>query len=76
MSIFKPFKAARPTADKVKAVACRPYDVLNAAEAKEEASGNPDSFYHVIKPEIDFPADHNPYDESVYKKGKENYDFA
>lgn len=75
MSIFKPFKAARPTADKVKAVACRPYDVLNAAEAKEEASGNPDSFYHIIKPEIDFPADHNPYDESVYKKGKENYDL-
>ena len=73
MSIFKPFKAARPAADKVKAVACRPYDVLNAAEAKEEAFGNPDSFYHVIKPEIDFPEDQNPYDESVYKKGKENY---
>jgi uncharacterized protein (DUF1015 family) len=74
MSIFKPFKAARPASDKVKLVACRPYDVLSASEAKEEAFGNPDSFYHVIKPEIDFPEDHNPYDESVYKKGKGNYD--
>jgi uncharacterized protein (DUF1015 family) len=74
MSIFKPFKAARPASDKVKLVACRPYDVLSASEAKEEAFGNPDSFYHVIKPEIDFPEDHNPYDESVYKKGKVNYD--
>ena len=41
---------------------------------KKKHLGNPDSFYHVIKPEIDFPEDHNPYDESVYKKGKGNYD--
>jgi len=75
MSIFKPFKAVRPAVDKVKAVACRPYDVLNADEAKEESAGNPASFYHVIKPEIDFPSDHDPYDESIYKKGKENYDL-
>ncbi len=75
MSIFKPFKAVRPASGKVKAVACRPYDVLNTSEAKEEAFDNPDSFYHVIKPEIDFPEDHNPYDESVYKKGKGNYDL-
>ena len=36
MSIFKPFKAVRPVADKVKEVACRPYDVLNANEARDE----------------------------------------
>jgi uncharacterized protein (DUF1015 family) len=41
MSILKPFKAVRPTADKVKDVACRPYDVLNAEEAKAEAADNP-----------------------------------
>ncbi|HAW21298.1 MAG TPA: DUF1015 domain-containing protein [Flavobacteriales bacterium] len=74
MSIFKPFKATRPQVDKVKNVACRPYDVLNRSEAKADSAGNPDSFYHVIKPEIDFDDAHNPYDESVYKKGRENYE--
>lgn len=73
MSILKPFRAVRPTADNVEAVACRPYDVLNAKEALAESEGNPVSFYHVIKPEINFPSDHNVYDESVYKKGRENY---
>lgn len=75
MSIVKPFKAVRPVADKVKDVACRPYDVLSAAEAKAEAAGNPVSFYHVIKPEINFPDDFDHYDEAVYKKGRENYEI-
>jgi len=74
MSVLKPFRAYRPTKAEVKQVACRPYDVLNAAEAKAESAGNPNSFYRVIKPEIDFPADHNPYDSSIYEKGKENFD--
>ena len=33
-----------------------PYDVLNSEEAREEAKGNEKSLYHIIKPEIDFPA--------------------
>lgn len=73
MSIVKPFRAVRPTVAKVADVVCRPYDVLNTAEAKEEAAGNPVSFYHVIKPEIDFPDDFDHYDEAIYKKGRENY---
>lgn len=75
MSIVKPFKAVRPAADRVKDVACRPYDVLDAAEAKAEAEGNAASFYHVIKPEINFPDDFDPYDEAIYKKGRENYEL-
>jgi len=75
MSILKPFKAVRPTADKVKDVACRPYDVLNTEEALAESAGNPVSFYHVIKPEINFPSDFDHYDEAVYKKGRENYEI-
>ena len=74
MPIFVPFKAYRPTPDKAKAVACRPYDVLNAKEAKLEAQGNPLSFYHVIKPEIDFDENHNPYAPEIYEKGKLNFD--
>ena len=75
MSVFKPFKAARPSKDKALDVVCRPYDVLDSAEAKAEAEGNAASFYHVIKPEINFPDDFDHYDEAVYKKGRENYEL-
>ena len=74
MSIFIPFKAYRPTKDKAKAVASRPYDVLNREEALVESEGNPLSFYHVIKPEIDFPQSHDHYAPEIYRKGKENFD--
>ncbi|MBK9014485.1 MAG: DUF1015 domain-containing protein [Saprospiraceae bacterium] len=74
MSTFIPFKAYRPTKDNAKAVASRPYDVLNREEALEECEGNPLSFYHVIKPEIDFPESHDHYAPEIYRKGKENFD--
>ncbi|GAB5538516.1 MAG: DUF1015 domain-containing protein [Salibacteraceae bacterium] len=73
MSVFKPFKAVRPQKAHVKNVACRPYDVLSASEAREEASGNEHSFYHVIKPEIDFDDDVDIYGAHIYEKGRENY---
>ena len=56
MAIIKPFKGIRPPKELVEQVASRPYDVLNSEEAREEAKGNEKSLYHIIKPEIDFPA--------------------
>jgi uncharacterized protein (DUF1015 family) len=44
--------------------------VLSSEEAFEEAKGNPYSFYHVIKSEIDLPADADHYSTSVYEKAK------
>jgi len=73
MAILKPFKGIRPVKDKVKQVASKPYDVLNEKEARAECAGNPFSFYHVIKPEIDFPDDFDHYSPEIYKKGKENF---
>lgn len=73
MSIFVPFKAYRPTQKSAKAVASKPYDVLNAKEARAESAGNPVSFYNVIKPEINFPDDFDHYAPEVYKKGKEKF---
>ena len=67
MSVFVPFKAYRPIQEKAKEVACRPYDVLNEKEARKECEGNPVSFYHVIKPEIDFPDDHDHYAPEIYQ---------
>ncbi len=74
MATLKPFKGIRPKTKYVKNVASRPYDVLNEKEARAEAEGNKHSFYHVIKPEIDFPDDFDHYSPEIYKKGKENFD--
>ena len=54
-------------------VASRPYDVLNSDEARAEAAGNPKSPYHIIKPEIDFPAGTDEHDERVYDRAVENF---
>ena len=72
MAIVRPFRAFRPAPKYAKQVASRPYDVLDSAEARKEAAGNPLSFLHVGKPEIDLPPEINSYDESVYKKGMKN----
>jgi uncharacterized protein (DUF1015 family) len=45
---------------------------LNSDEARQLATGNPDSFLHVIKPEIDLPPETDPYSEQVYATGAEN----
>lgn len=74
MAHLKPFKGIRPAnATQAADIASRPYDVLNRAEAKAEAEGNPLSFLHVIKPEIDLPDTLDEHDESVYEKGKDNF---
>ena len=73
MAIIKPFKGVRPPQDLVEQVASRPYDVLNSAEAREEAKGNEKSLYHIIKPEIDFPVGTDEHDECVYQKAAENF---
>jgi uncharacterized protein (DUF1015 family) len=72
VATIKPFKALRPQAQFAKQVASRPYDVLNSAEAKVEAQGNPYSFLHITKSEIDLPENTNPYSDDVYEKAKEN----
>jgi uncharacterized protein (DUF1015 family) len=72
VATVRPFKGFRPLPEYAARVAARPYDVLNSEEARAEASGNPLSFLHVGKPEIDLPPGTNLYDERVYQKGKEN----
>lgn len=72
MATIVPFKALRPQAQFARQVAAKPYDVLNTREAKEEAQGNPYSFLHITKPEIDLPESTDPYAAEVYEKAKEN----
>ncbi|UEG51052.1 DUF1015 family protein [Ferruginibacter lapsinanis] len=74
MVTIHPFKALRPEAQHAKQVASRPYDVLNSKEAKVEAQGNPNSFLHITKSEIDLPEDIDIHSQQVYEKAKENLD--
>ena len=53
MSSVKPFRAYRPRPDLARQVASFPYDVISSDEARALAAGNPYSFLHVGKPEID-----------------------
>jgi len=72
MALIKPFRALRPLKEIVKQVAAPPYDVMSVAEARSMAEGNPFSFLHISRPEIDLPVEIDPHDESVYRKGQEN----
>ena len=72
MITISPFKALRPEAQFAKLVASRPYDVLNSKEAKVEAEGNPYSFLHITKSEINLSAITDIHSEEVYQKAKEN----
>jgi uncharacterized protein (DUF1015 family) len=74
MVTISPFKALRPEAQHAKNVASRPYDVLNSKEAKIEAQGNPYSFLHITKSEIDLPEDMDIHSKKVYETAKENLD--
>lgn len=69
---IKPFKGLRPVQEHALDVASPPYDVLNSQEAREMAAGNPHSFLHVVKPEIDLDPSISLYDDQVYAKGAEN----
>lgn len=72
MAIIHPFKAWRPRPEKLNEVACVPYDVISTNEARALAEDKPDSFLHVIRPEIDLP-EGTPYNhDRVYEKGAEN----
>ncbi len=73
MSLIRPFRGVRPKAKDAADVIAPPYDVLNTEEARQRASGRPRSFLHISKPEIDLPADTNPYDAKVYAMGARNF---
>jgi uncharacterized protein (DUF1015 family) len=72
MAMVRPFPGLRPRRDLAAAVASPPYDVLNTEEAREMAKGNPYSFLHINKPEIDLPLGTDPYSMVVYEKGRDN----
>ena len=74
MKLIKPFRGLKPTKALASQVASPPYDVLSRAEAKEIAQGNPYSFLHINKPDIDVSDELDQFDPTVYQVGRDNLD--
>jgi uncharacterized protein (DUF1015 family) len=73
MAVIRPFRALRPDAAVAPSVSSVPYDVVSTEEARQLASGNPLSFLHVTRSEIDLPVDTDPYSDAVYAKAAANF---
>jgi uncharacterized protein (DUF1015 family) len=74
MAAIRAFPSGRPPTSLAAQVASVPYDVVDTAEARALAEGNPVSFLHVCRPEIDLPPGTDLYAQAVYAKGRENLD--
>ena len=74
MAVIRPFRALRPRPDRAQLVASVPYDVVNTDEARALAEGNPLSFLHVSRPEIDLPAGTDVHSDAVYRKAVETFE--
>lgn len=72
MAIVRAFQAIRPTQELADKVAALPYDVMNSEEAREMVKGNPYSFLHVDKSEVDLDPAIDLYDTRVYEKARDN----
>jgi uncharacterized protein (DUF1015 family) len=73
MAVIRPFRAVRPDPDAAPRVAAVPYDVVDVEEARALADGNPQSFLHVSRAEIDLPSGTDPHGEIVYRTAAERY---
>jgi uncharacterized protein (DUF1015 family) len=73
MAAIYPFRALRPAPAAAAAVSSVPYDVVSTEEARQLAAGNPLSFLHVTRSEIDLPPGTDPYSAVVYERAHENF---
>ena len=72
MAVVRAFRAVRPAPELAERVAALPYDVMNSDEARQMVEGNPYSFLHVDKAEIDLDPSIDLYDTRVYEKARDN----
>jgi uncharacterized protein (DUF1015 family) len=71
MAIIKEFMGLRPKKEFVERVSVLPYDVVSTEEARRIAKDNDVCFFHVSKPEIDFPDNIDTHDRTVFQHGKD-----
>lgn len=73
MATVIPFKATRPSADKVHLVASRSVDGYNTAELHDKLASNPYSFLHVISPDFSDGTKSKPGSIERLQKAKAKY---
>jgi uncharacterized protein (DUF1015 family) len=73
MASVRPFRAVRPTPANARSIAAVPYDVVDVDEARALARGNPLSFLHASRAEIDLSPDTDPHADSVYVAAARRY---
>lgn len=71
--IYAPFRGITPLSDKAAEISAPPYDALSSEEARLYAKGNPLSFLHISKAEIDFAPPVSPYEPRVYQQASKNF---
>ncbi|MBM4318846.1 MAG: DUF1015 domain-containing protein, partial [Deltaproteobacteria bacterium] len=72
MAQIRPFAALRPRPELAARVAAVPYDVVDTEQARLLAAGNPLSFLHVSRAEIDLPEGTDVYADVVYQQARQN----
>ncbi len=70
---LRPFAALRPRPETAARIACVPYDVVSRSEAHDLVQGNPLSFLHVTRAEIDLAPAVGAYDERVYAQAQQTF---
>jgi uncharacterized protein (DUF1015 family) len=68
---FRRFQGFLANAKHVSKIISPEYDTINSKEARKMANSNPFSFLRVNKPEINLPAETDPYSDVVYKTGND-----
>ena len=71
MATIRPFAALRPPRDYAEQVSSLPYDVMNHEEACRMAAGNPSSFLHICRADID-TSEAEIHEPVTYGKSREN----
>lgn len=71
MATIRPFAAVRPPRQYAEQVSSLPYDVMNHQEACNMAAGNPSSFLHICRADID-TSEEQIHDQITYDKSLSN----
>ena len=67
MAIVKPFKAVRPSRDKVALVSSKSFDAYTAKELAAKLEFNPFTFLHIINPGYKYHQEFSCFDSFQYK---------
>ena len=74
MAIVRAFKGIRPIEELASKIAALPYDVMSSEEAREMVVGDPYSFLHVDRAEVDLDPSIDIHDKKVYEQARKNLD--